>query len=163
MSFIVHPSKWEVEHAGAIFSGQAYQATHDGELPDTPMWRMLEFRHSLNSARFDHWHPNVGLMLERDAPVLHSVQLSPYEIQNRIGQIGVSQGPLQPFVPEHSTTAPPTSDVSAWRAIATAPPRLTSQSVPEPSGELQGLTALALTVAIMLKRHRLRRLASRGG
>lgn len=162
MSFIVHPSKWEVEHAGAIFSGQAYQATHDGQLPDTPMWRMLEFRHSLNSARFDHWHPNVGLILERNAPVPEGVQLSPLDIQRRIGRISDLQGTLQSFVPEQFTTTPPPSDVSAWTAIAQAPPHLTTQSVPEPSGALQGLTALALTVAIMLKRLRLRRLMSRG-
>ncbi|APW63393.1 hypothetical protein BSF38_04959 [Paludisphaera borealis] len=69
MGFIVHPSKWEAEHAGAILAGQAYQSTHDGRLPDTAMWKMLEFRHSLNPSRFDHWHPNVALILENREPV----------------------------------------------------------------------------------------------
>lgn len=158
MSFIVHPSNWEIEHAGAIFRGQVYQATHDGQLPDTPMWRMLEFRHSLNAARFDHWHPNVGLILEQKQPDVEGLQLSQHDTNNWMGNM---RDPLQSFVPDAFTNTPSPPDVSALRAIAKAPPTLNSQSVPEPSAALQGLTALALTVAIMLKRHRLRRLMSR--
>lgn len=157
MSFIVHPSKWEAEHAGAIFAGQSYQSTHDGQLPDTPMWRMLEFRHSLNSARFDHWHPNVGLILEHREPGLESANLSgPH------GWIGHMRGPgwhHEGVVPEQLANTIPPSEVSPPLSSLTAPPPTTTatQSVPEPSAVFQGLTAIALTVAFVLKRRRGRR------
>lgn len=64
MGFSVAPTKWEIQHAGQIFAGQQFAATHGGQLPDTPMWRMLEFRHSLNERRFDYYHPNVGRILD---------------------------------------------------------------------------------------------------
>jgi len=65
MGFIVRPSAWEVQHARGIFAGQAYQAQNGGQLPDTPVWRMLEFRYSLNTARFTYFHPNVARMIEQ--------------------------------------------------------------------------------------------------
>lgn len=65
MGFIVRPSPWEVQHARGIFAGQAHQAQNGGQLPDTPMWRMLEFRYSLNTARFTYFHPNVARMIEQ--------------------------------------------------------------------------------------------------
>jgi hypothetical protein len=64
MGFIVPPSKWEIRHAAPIFAAQKYQAANDGQLPDTRMWRMLEFRHSLNAKRFNFYHPNIGKMIE---------------------------------------------------------------------------------------------------
>ena len=163
MSFIVHPSKWEVEHAGGIFKGQAYQATHDGQLPDTPMWRMLEFRHSLNAARFDHWHPNVGLLLEHREAKVESARISQTYNDKWIGYMRGPQWPSQPIAPEQYTNPIPPSDVTGLRAIGKAPSSPAYQAVPEPSAAIQGLTALALTVAIILKRHRLRRLMSPGG
>lgn len=63
MSFTVRPSQWEIEHAGGIFAGQAYQVQHNGQLPDTPMWRLLEYRYSVNAARFTFYHPNIGRMI----------------------------------------------------------------------------------------------------
>lgn len=63
MGFIVPPSKWEIQHAGQIFAAQNYQAAHGGQLPDTRMWRMLEFRHDLNTGRFNFYHPNIGRMI----------------------------------------------------------------------------------------------------
>ncbi|WP_337176685.1 PEP-CTERM sorting domain-containing protein [Paludisphaera sp.] len=64
MGFIVPPSKWEIRHAAPIFAAQKYQAANDGRLPDTRMWRMLQFRHSLNANRFNFYHPNIGKMIE---------------------------------------------------------------------------------------------------
>jgi hypothetical protein len=63
--FTVPPSPFERDHAAGILAGMTYQAEHDGALPDTPMWRMLERRKELAPARFDHWHPNLALMIER--------------------------------------------------------------------------------------------------
>ncbi len=163
MSFIVHPSQWEIEHAGAIFSGQAYQAAHDGQLPDTPMWRMLEFRHSLNAARFSHWHPNVALILENREPAAESPQYSLPRVHGWIGHMRGPALPVQSFTPEQLASTPLTPDVADWRAITQTPPQVQTQAVPEPSAALQGLTALAFTLAVFVKRHRLRRLMSRGG
>lgn len=64
MGFYVAPTRWEIQHASQIFAGQQYAAAHNGQLPDTPAWRMLEFRHSLNAKRFNYYHPNVGRILE---------------------------------------------------------------------------------------------------
>jgi hypothetical protein len=64
MGFMVPPSKWEIGHAAPIFAAQKYQAAHEGQLPDTRMWRMLEFRHDLNARRFNFYHPNIGRMIE---------------------------------------------------------------------------------------------------
>jgi len=70
--FTVAPSQFEIDHAAAIVAGMHYQAEH-GVLPPTPMWRALERRHDLDPARFDRWHPNVGLMIERsEAAALRS-------------------------------------------------------------------------------------------
>ena len=69
MGFIVPPSQWEIEHARPIFAAQKYQDANNGQLPDTRVWRMLEFRHDLNPARFNFFHPNIGRMIERqDTP-----------------------------------------------------------------------------------------------
>ncbi len=65
MSFIVSPTRWEVDHAHALEAGAEFASTHDGELPQTPMWKMLEHRYELAPARFAFWHPNVALILER--------------------------------------------------------------------------------------------------
>ncbi len=67
MGFIVPPSKWESQHAVPIFTAQKFQAANGGRLPSTPMWRMLEFRHALNAARFNFYHPTVGRMIESQA------------------------------------------------------------------------------------------------
>ncbi len=64
MGFTVRPSAWEVQHVRQISAGQAYQASHSGQLPNTPVWRMLEFRYSVNAARFSHYHPNVAQMIQ---------------------------------------------------------------------------------------------------
>lgn len=64
MGFMVPPSKWEVQHARQIFAAQAYQSANGGQLPETRLWKMLEFRHGLNSARFNLFHPNIGRMIE---------------------------------------------------------------------------------------------------
>jgi hypothetical protein len=38
----------------------------NGLLPDTPLVEYLRYRRSLNPARFDRWHPNVGRLLAVD-------------------------------------------------------------------------------------------------
>jgi hypothetical protein len=63
--FTIKPSQFEVEHWPAIRAAELYQAEHGDALPATPIWRALERRHDLNPARFDHWHPNLGIMIER--------------------------------------------------------------------------------------------------
>jgi hypothetical protein len=49
--------------------GQEYAAAHDGLLPDDPFWDNLRYRHTINAARFDHYHPRIAGMLDRDAAV----------------------------------------------------------------------------------------------
>jgi hypothetical protein len=139
MSFIVRPSKWEVEHAKGIFAGQAYAATHGGELPDTPMWRMLEFRHTLNPARFDFWHPNVGLLLEsRPSGTPTGGQPAPQELTEK---------PITPTTPVTPPTEVPPTTTTREQEI---PP--TPHAVPEPTAVFQGLMAATLAVALIAKR-----------
>lgn len=174
MGFIVHPSEWEVEHAGAVFAGQAYQATHDGALPDTPMWRMLEFRHSLNPARFDHWHPNVGLILENGdsgtftegvagaSPAPHhwiGYMRGPSPSTAiglpRVWGVGITLPPTSHFSPPGFTPVPPISEAATSTGSQPPPPPPASPSVvPEPFAVLQGLTAVALAGAYLARRVR---------
>jgi hypothetical protein len=63
--FTVKPSPWEAEHYPAIRAAELYQAEHGDALPATPIWRALERRHDLNPTRFDRWHPNLAIMIER--------------------------------------------------------------------------------------------------
>lgn len=62
-SHAIHPSKWEVQHHEAIQQGESYIAEHH-TLPDSPIWRMLERRYELNTARFRFWHPESANILD---------------------------------------------------------------------------------------------------
>jgi len=62
-TFTLPPSKWEVEHAAGLFRSQVYQKLHEGDLPDTPIWQMLEQRFEINPDRFTSYHPNVAAMI----------------------------------------------------------------------------------------------------
>lgn len=99
MGFIVRPSAWEVQHARGIFEGQAYQAQNGGQLPDTPMWRMLEFRYSVNAARFTYFHPNIGRMIEQ--------KLTPPAPVTPVDPPPVDPPPLTPPVPLEPPVDPP--------------------------------------------------------
>ncbi|WP_165072791.1 hypothetical protein [Paludisphaera rhizosphaerae] len=137
MGFYVAPSKWEIQHAGQIFSGQQYAATHGGELPDTPMWRMLEFRHALNERRFDHYHPNVGRILElaNGSSPTTSVEVSPTWTNIMRG----STTPSMPPVPSYG------GDGSSVGQDVDTP--VSSTAVPEPSAVV--MMALAMVSALL--------------
>jgi len=158
MGFIVHPSQWEVDHARAIFAGQAYQASHDGQLPETAMWKMLEFRHELNPARFTHWHPNIALIFENRDPasLLHSSYPDPRErhrelrIRDLRGGDEAADAPptLQAFAPpSHSETT--TSTEQPRTAVV--------PTVAEPATALQGMTAVMLAAAYFARRRKRRK------
>lgn len=122
MGFMVSPSAWERAHAAGIFAGQKHEAEH-GTLPNTPMWRMLEYRHDLNPARFDHWHPNIGIILEhRD----HHAIVPPHH------WIGHMRGPSLSCEP--LPALPP-------------PPQQGSQTVPEPAASTMLAMAFVLVGA----------------
>lgn len=57
------PSTYEVQHARPILQAQAFQQTHNGDLPDTKIWRMFERRFNLNEQRFTHFHPNIAALI----------------------------------------------------------------------------------------------------
>jgi len=63
--FALPPSPWEIGHAAGIKEGIAYQDSHGDTLPDSSTWRMLERRYDINPLRFQYWHPNIALMIER--------------------------------------------------------------------------------------------------
>ena len=143
MGFSVAPTKWEIQHAGQIFAGQQYAATHGGQLPDTPMWRMLEFRHSLNERRFDFYHPNVGRILDLADGVSSST--TPDDVtpawQNimRGPTTSTSTPPSLPPVPSYSRE---TSSVGQ----GTDTP-VSTTAVPEPSAAV--MMALAMVSALL--------------
>lgn len=124
--FSIEPSKWEVDHAAGIVSGQAYESQH-GVLPDTPMWRMLERRFELNPVRFSFWHPNVAILIEHQG-------LSPIEHPQPHGWIGRMRGPSPPITP-------PTCDLPGVACPPRAP-HMGGQTVPEPASSM--LLAIAL-------------------
>ena len=141
MGFYVAPSKWEIQHAGQIFAGQQYAAAHGGELPDTRLWTMLEYRHSLNARRFDFYHPNVGRLLEqagKAAPstpavdVLHDWR----SIMRTSSESPVaSTPPLSPPIPSYGSSSG--QDVN---------PPVGPAAVPEPSAVVLLTLAMASTV-----------------
>lgn len=136
MGFIVPPSKWEIQHAKPIFAAQKYQAAHGGQLPQTPMWRKLEFRHSLNSARFNFYHPNIGRMIEAQGG-------SPTPVQQVIdGWKGHMRGPTPEVVapgeiiPPEIVVIPPPADTGGGSSVTPPPNPLSPQVVPEPTSIL---------------------------
>lgn len=62
--FTLPPSRWEVDHAAGILAGIRHEAA-TGEMPQGPMWSMLERRYDLAPVRFARWHPNTALLIER--------------------------------------------------------------------------------------------------
>jgi hypothetical protein len=163
MGFIVHPSKWEVDHARAIFAGQAYQASHDGLLPETAMWERLEFRYDLNPGRFAHWHPNIALMLEdRDLAISRLSTFADKQERHRELHIrdlrgGDEAADATPFV--HSFAPAPHTDAITTTAttIMEQPRLLDVPSVAEPATALQGMTAVMLAAAYFARRRKRRR------
>lgn len=145
MGFYVAPTKWEVQHAGQIFAGQQYAAAHGGELPNTPLWRMLEFRHSLNEKRFDHYHPNVGRILEQagkpTAPPVTSEGALP-------AWRSIMRGPTSepPIVPTFPLT-PPIPSYGPPSGPDGGPP-VGPAAVPEPSAVVMLAVAMVSTVLV---------------
>lgn len=125
MGFITRPSEYEIEHHVQIFAGQAYAATHGGSLPDTRFWREMEFRRSLNPARFDHWHHNIGWMLEHDGN--HASR--PIRPHSWVGRM---RGPAVPIVPQ--------------RPVEPTTPILNPRTIPEPAS----LATLSISLALWL-------------
>lgn len=123
MGFMVQPSRWERDHAGFVFRSQAYQDRHDGGLPSTPIWRMLERRFDLDQARFSFWHPNVARMILRSREDAYVPVLPP----------GPVIPPCIPAVP----VVPPGLD----------PCRGGEQVVPAPGSLALGLAAVAAFVS----------------
>lgn len=159
MGFIVHPSKWEVDHARVIFAGQAYQASHDGQLPETAMWKRLEFRRELNPDRFERWHPNIALMLEqRDVANFRiSTFGGPRDRHRQLRFWDLKEVDRSADAPPTAlVVAPPPFDRSM--TTSTTPPRSADVSaVPEPATALQGMTAVMLAAAYFARRRRLRK------
>lgn len=131
MGFIVPPSKWEIQHAGRIFAAQNYQAAHGGQLPDTPMWRMLEFRYDLNARRFTFNHPNISRMIvsQRVTPPTSTV---PQVIDVPKDPVpGPPDVPTNPVLPLTPPLPPP--DSGGGTIVNPTPVPLTPTTVPEPS------------------------------
>lgn len=124
MGFLVPPSRWEIQHAAPIFAAQQYQAAHDGRLPSTRMWRMLEFRHNLNARRFNFFHPNIGRMIE--------------------AQNMVPPTPILPPVPPVVPPVVPPTDPGGGGGTGEPPPNPQGPggTVPEPSAFLMFAAAM---------------------
>jgi hypothetical protein len=159
MGFIVHPSQWEADHARAIFAAQAYQASHDGQLPETAMWEKLEFRYDMNPVRFAHWHPNIALMLE-DRELANS-RLSTFidrqegHRELRIRDLSGGDEAAAPSPTEHAILPPSFTDVTT---TTTGQPRpFDVSSVAEPATALQGMTAVMLAAAFFARRRKRRK------
>jgi MYXO-CTERM domain-containing protein len=110
-----HQVKWSLNVK--IPSGIHLHLTN-GLLPDTPLVEYLRWRRSLDPARFDHYHPNVGPMLAEDALTRMSLLNPP----PNLGQVVNPPGTPPPPVP-----VPP------------LPPNPPDAKVSEPSSALLGL------------------------
>lgn len=121
MGFVVSPSKFEIEFHRQIFAGQAYAAMHDGALPLTRFWREMEFRHDLNAARFDHYHRNIGMILEHDGNHVSDLMRN-HDWTGCMREPTVSLCPIEP-------------------------PRLSTQAIPEPPSFVMGVACVVAWIA----------------
>jgi hypothetical protein len=61
------PAEWAAVHAPPItaaFKHEANLALNGSNPTSNPIVQYLEWRHNLDPARFDHWHPTLGPLLE---------------------------------------------------------------------------------------------------
>jgi hypothetical protein len=49
--------------------GREYALSHGGLLPDDAFWDYLRMRHAVNPVRFDHYHPRIAGLVDRDEQV----------------------------------------------------------------------------------------------
>ncbi|WP_165250890.1 hypothetical protein [Paludisphaera soli] len=159
MGFVVPPSKWEAQHARQIFAAQSYQSANNGQLPDTRVWRMLEFRHNLNPSRFNFYHPNIGRMidLQGETPAPPAEQIVRGWEGHMRGPEPVPQvinPPVNPPVipPVIPPIIPPLNPPAGQGGTPTTPP-VTPQAVPEPAAFLMFAVAI-LTMGLFFHRAR---------
>jgi hypothetical protein len=76
-------------------------------LPNTPYWNYLRYRHDLNPARFDHYHPRLGHLLDLDLRYrqTHPCMEAPEE------ELPITLPPI-PIVPIPTPTPTPPSEVA---------------------------------------------------
>lgn len=133
----------------ALFAQQARLAAGDytnvsGLLPTSPAWNYLRFRRSLDPARFDHYHPQIGPLLDVDQQVRHQLD-----------------NPPQPQV-----LNPPPSDTGNSGGGGTPPTNPPSTpplppSVPEPASVVLFLTGLTVITWFVVSHERQRQMALR--
>ncbi len=175
MGFIVPPSKWEAQHARGIFAAQSYQAANNGQLPNTRVWQMLEFRHNLNPSRFNFYHPNVGRMIEGqgDSPAPPAEQIVRGWEGHMRGPEPVPQVIDPPVAPPPTVRLPPPPPVGpppvvgppivppvdpplnppGGQVVDPTNPPPNPQAVPEPAAFLMFAVAI-LTMGLFLHRGR---------
>ncbi|MDG3008009.1 hypothetical protein [Paludisphaera mucosa] len=158
MGFIVPPSKYEIQHAKQIFAAQTYQSTHNGQLPDTRAWRMLESRHALNATRFDFYHPNIGRMIEGRGftPPATQVVVKGWQGHMRGPETTPIVPIIPPVVPPVVDVVPTTPTLPPTGQEVTPPGPLAPQSVvPEPAAFLMFAVAM-LTMGLFFHHARRR-------
>lgn len=126
MGFIVPPSKWESQHAKQIFAAQSYQSANGGQLPETRMWKMLEFRHGLNATRFNFFHPNIGRMIESQddvptpipqvPPVIRDPEVEAWVMPQLLPPMQIVNVPEGPGRPVPQTLVPEPSAILMFAA-----------------------------------------------
>lgn len=122
MGFYAPPRMWELEHRQQFLSAQ-HTLTTTGNLPDTPMWRMLERRFDANEARFTFWHPNFARLI-RDA-----------------------EGQSMPICPIGRP------DLPVWGEMRTSCVPPVPQAIPEPNALVLSLIAVAASSLLWRKTH----------
>ena len=120
--FTVPPSVWEVDHWRGVRDGLAHQRANDGQIPDTPMWHMLERRYDIDLVRFELHHPNLSQMIERSRDALDRPPIWPIDREG-------------PFPPPSCTTQPPSGPLGP-------------QVVPEPAGWIP--LTIAIVIALLV-------------
>jgi hypothetical protein len=73
-----------------------YREHHDGLLPDTPFWRYLEHRESIDPPRFAHWHPRVAPWIVEDRELRSHTAAPPGNGGQEIGPPPIGVGGSAP-------------------------------------------------------------------
>jgi hypothetical protein len=122
----------------------------NGILPLTPFYNYLRWRRSLNPARFDHFHPQLGLQLAEDQ-LLRSGALNPV----------CTNMPVTPQLPQ-ILLPPPSSTTTGGNGfppppfpqLPPTPPGPTGSSVPEPSALLLLIIGAGAIAPVLARRRR---------
>lgn len=149
----------EFLHNQLVF-GERFAANHGGVLPNTLFWNYLKARHDLNPARFDHFHPVVGPLIERSELAMNPVVTNPVPLPIPVvipPSLPIETPMTAPPVTlpiEMPITTPPIEMPPVINPPVINPPIVTPPAVPEPASVIMLTIGILGIFLVRVVRHR---------